>query len=1144
MEGERCQKEHRRHDTGHGVLYRARSTAVSADRRPIPAPFGRSSTRVTISNRSRTGPEPIPNRSAGVRSEGSAERDSGDDSQPDNIFLVERPGEPPLVKIVDFGIAKALGAEDKATQQLTKTGYLLGTPQYMSPEQINGVGIDPRSDIYALGIILYEMCTGATPFRGETLGQLLIAHLSQLPTIDPTQLGESVPKSMEPVLQKALAKDPKDRYESAQNLSQDLDRLVSGESPEATTWYQERKTQIQTGQIPTALLTLAGPTLVQTPRQRRLWLAGIGGTVVLIAALGGLGGYLYSRRVHAPPTKPVTQKVKKLIKKPPVDMLALRSDALKILQDALKDAEPQPRAQAVAALAATRDTRHITLLAPRLDDSDAVVQVAAAQALGQIGARSGVQPLVQRAEKTTDPTLLVAIGESLDRLGDPVAVQVLQQVYKDKNAGKAQLQAALALEEHDDKKAKKFVEKRIKKPVDEGDKPLIFGRRAKRGDQDAQKELTAELEGLQPGLGQLRLAGALAKLNIEAGRALLTKTEQTEGPLQVLAAQLLCVANEPSGLPLLRKVFAEAGRPPAERLVAVEGLGACGDKSDAVALAQTIKTEASPLLKLAEAGAVLKLSSGDPAVLAEQSLSWAQTALTDENWAVRESAVALLGDSDPQAAVPLLGKAIKDARPEVRRSAALALGRTKYKPALNVLSQAIGDDSKEVRVNVLRSIGKVNTDLVKKGEAGIDGELKQQIAAELVKRADGGDAAEQVVAAATLLRIGDDSRKDKLKQGLAADDPEIKALAIEESAADPVLQKASLADLLKDKVFSVRFKVACELGEQGDKQAVPVLKEGLGQGGADGLRAFGLLKKLGEPATPPKNMGGLLDSPDAAVRLAVLDATGRLEATESLPILSKAAKDKDVQVRRRVVDLLADWPAPTGPTASPALLVAQTLAGDSDVAVRSRAGLIAARLSPKLPDPEPQVVEVEEPVTPSGPATQAPSDTPVAPTPPPAIVPDLLVPPDLSVPRDMAVPADLTAPRDLAPPAAPDLLPAAAAPATVAAAAPGAAAKGKGEEDEDAGKSKEAKIKKGLAEADKYKQSGEYDQMVSALERVQKLDPTKNLGMQLGQAYELWAGEESGGKAKTLTKKAIDSYKKSKSAAGRAKMEELQGQLE
>ena len=124
--------------------------------------------------------------------------------------------------------------------KLTRTGYLVGTPQYMSPEQINGVAIDKRSDIYALGVILYEMSTGKPPFRGDTLGQMLIAHLQQiLPAIDPKLRNEDVPAGIEWVIRKALAKDPNERYASVQELSADLDRLAAGEPTQAAAWYKD-----------------------------------------------------------------------------------------------------------------------------------------------------------------------------------------------------------------------------------------------------------------------------------------------------------------------------------------------------------------------------------------------------------------------------------------------------------------------------------------------------------------------------------------------------------------------------------------------------------------------------------------------------------------------------------------------------------------------------------------------------------------------------------------------------------------------------------------------------------------------------------------------------------------------------------------
>ena len=175
----------------------------------------------------------------------------------------------------------------------------------------------------------------------------------------------------------------------------------------------------------------------------------------------------------------------------------------------------------------------------------------------------------------------------------------------------------------------------------------------------------------------------------------------------------------------------------------------------------------------------------------------------------------MLGDTDPQRAIPLLGQAMKDQRVEVRKSAAVTLGRTKNKGAIAVLGSALADGNRDVRIDVLRSIGKVTTHLTQKGEPAMDQATQAEIQKALVARADTGDAGEQVMAAATLLRMGDDSRRDKLKQGLAADDPEVKQLAIAEVSADPELSKNALTTLLSDPSQAVRFKAATELAPQG-----------------------------------------------------------------------------------------------------------------------------------------------------------------------------------------------------------------------------------------------------------------------------------------------------------------------------------------
>ena len=143
------------------------------------------------------------------------------DLKPDNVFLAGRPGETPVVKLLDFGIAKAGGE----LARITQTGTLFGTPHYMSPEQAAGQNVDKRTDVYALGVIVYEMLTGALPFDADTFLGVLAKHMFEPPR--PLAMSDERLGPLEPALSNALAKRPDERTPDAQTLAQALRAAAS-----------------------------------------------------------------------------------------------------------------------------------------------------------------------------------------------------------------------------------------------------------------------------------------------------------------------------------------------------------------------------------------------------------------------------------------------------------------------------------------------------------------------------------------------------------------------------------------------------------------------------------------------------------------------------------------------------------------------------------------------------------------------------------------------------------------------------------------------------------------------------------------------------------------------------------------------------
>ena len=148
------------------------------------------------------------------------------DLKPDNIYLVKRGGAANFVKVLDFGIAKVGGASSK----LTKTGMVFGTPHYMSPEQAAGQTVDQRTDVYALGVIMYEMFVGKVPFDADTFMGILTKHMFE-PPIPPSQTQQGAGNrlgALEDITLKALQKKPELRQQSMADLVLELDPVAQG----------------------------------------------------------------------------------------------------------------------------------------------------------------------------------------------------------------------------------------------------------------------------------------------------------------------------------------------------------------------------------------------------------------------------------------------------------------------------------------------------------------------------------------------------------------------------------------------------------------------------------------------------------------------------------------------------------------------------------------------------------------------------------------------------------------------------------------------------------------------------------------------------------------------------------------------------
>ncbi|RKG84323.1 serine/threonine protein kinase [Corallococcus sp. CA049B] len=267
------------------------------------------------------------------------------DLKPANVFMVESPNAAPTIKLVDFGIAKLLENRESPT---TLDGSVLGTPEFMAPEQIRGGTVGPATDLYALGIMAFQMLTGVRPFQGDPV-QVLFAHVDKVPPL-PSSRAEGIPPELDTLVLQLLAKDPALRPPSAEAVQQQLQRVPAesrtqpfarppGLKPKASTQRQAPVSKPAEARVPPRAPVAAagaedsGTETLQTLRRplHRGWM--LGGAALLVGL--GTGAWWLSHPV-APDEAVPTQIAPKPELKPktePTNEVRVEQSTPETLQD-------------------------------------------------------------------------------------------------------------------------------------------------------------------------------------------------------------------------------------------------------------------------------------------------------------------------------------------------------------------------------------------------------------------------------------------------------------------------------------------------------------------------------------------------------------------------------------------------------------------------------------------------------------------------------------------------------------------------------------------------------------------------------------------------------------------------------------------
>lgn len=823
------------------------------------------------------------------------------DLKPENVMLVPDPVNPDdkRIKVLDFGIAKvatSLAPDPESPDFETQVGTTMGTPKYMAPEQYGGAAkVDGKADVFALGVMLYEMLAGIPPFPKTSL--------------------------------MAFAKPPRPLREVAPSVSPKLaDYIHLMLAPKS----EQRPTMAEVVKELQPLPMATAQVAVVHPPKRSPWGLVVGALLFVGAVAASVIYYEEHLRPRPAPELVIDQNDLA------IDVNAARARALSVLYVGLRATDAGLRAQSVRALGQSRDSAQWTSIVSLLKDPEPLVQVEAVTALGTLGSLEAQPALLQLLDSNPAIGLKAATAGALAKLQSQRGKAVLRELMQSADE-RIRLRAALLLIESgsDAVTAKPVLRDALEKPGLPDDVQVrVLSRLAQTGDAQATTRLRESLAGDEFSMRRVSAAAGLARMGDPSGKELLRQAVAKEGPTQLLAALILATVGDSMGFARMVQVATTPSYPEASRLVAMDGLAACGRRQGAQLLLKVLdEPSASQQLRQGAAGAIVQIAGGDPEQIAKQSLGWAQSALGHDDWLVRESATVMLGDIESADSVPLLSKALTDPQQAVRKGAATALGRKRIRAALLALRTALGDAEQEVRRAGMMSVSRVASHLQRKGAQAHDDELILRLR-QLVET---GNTEDQLTAAGTLLQLGDQSHRDRLRAGLQSPDPLTRKLVVEMLPLGDDLLKIALSD----QALSVRFAASRRLVGFKVPETLPVFHEVLAAGGVDSLIAYELLKKSGEKVSPPASFSELLSRGDVPTSLAVLDIIADLPLPEALPLLQKARLDSSAEVRRRVGEVSYDFYKAS--PSEPLLMLMLGLLADPEMSVRTRVSALLSQ---------------------------------------------------------------------------------------------------------------------------------------------------------------------------------------------------------